>query len=36
MVTGINDLLKKKKLDKILSVRLEWVGTQFSVVAASD
>ena len=38
MVTGINDLdlLKKKKLDKTLSVRLEWVATQSSVVAASD
>ena len=38
MVTGINDLdlLKKKKLDNTLSVRLEWVGTQSSVVAASD
>ena len=39
MVTGINDLdlLKKKhKLDKTLSVRLKWVGTQSSVVAASD
>ena len=40
MVTGINDLdlLKKKKhkLDNTLSVRLEWVATQSSVVAASD
>ena len=40
MVTGINDLdlLKKKnhKLDKTLSVRLEWVTTQSSVVVASD
>ena len=37
MVTGINDLdlLKKKKLDKTLPVRLEWVATQSSVVAAS-
>ena len=39
MVTGINDLdllkEKKHKLDKTLSVRLEWVATQFSVVAAS-
>ena len=39
MVTGINnlDLLKKiHKLDKTLSVRLEGVDTQSSVVAASD
>ena len=39
MVTGINDrdLLKKKhKLDKTVSVRLKWVATQSSVVAASD
>ena len=27
---------KKHKLDKTLSVRLEWVARQSSVVAASD
>ena len=44
MVTGINDLdlLKKKNTNwirpclKPLSVRLEWVATQPSVVASSD
>ena len=40
MVTGINDLVllkkRKRKLDKTMSVRLEWVATQSSMVAASD